>query len=119
MNTKISIFILCLTLVGCVVTVDSDYSSGADWSERDVKQIEIGETKKDWIIAAIGMPNDQRIRSDGVEVWRYKNISERDTEVGIFLLLHMDLERERHSYLNIEFRDDVVIDYELDTKWVE
>jgi len=114
-----ALILLNLSLTGCVVTVDSDYASSAHWDRNDIQQIEVGETKKEWVLAAIGIPDSERTKSDGTEVWRYKNISERETKVGVFLLLHFDLEREHHQNLQIEFRDDVVSDYWLESKWIE
>lgn len=112
-----SLTLLSLSLTGCVVTIDSDYQSSSNWNDMDVDHIEIGETNKDWVLSAIGKPNTKRTRSDGTEVWRYKNVSERDTRIGILLLLHMNVERERHKYLHVEFKDDVVIDYWMESDW--
>ncbi len=112
-----SLTLLSLSLTGCVVTIDSDHQLSSNWSEMDVDHIEVGETNKDWILSAIGNPNTKRTRSDGTEVWRYKNVSERDTRIGILLLLHMNVERERHKYLHVEFKDDVVIDYWMESDW--
>lgn len=111
--------LLSLSLSACVVTIDSDHESSARWDNSDVNDIEIGETNKEWILAAIGKPDNQRTRSDGTEVWRYKNVSERETRIGVFLLFHIDVERERHKNLHIEFEDDVVVDYWMESKWIE
>ena len=114
-----NLLVLCLTLTGCMITVDSDHSSNADWDDYDVNQIEIGRTSSDWIVASFGEPGSKRTNSDGNEVWKYKNIRERDTKVAVFLLFHFDIEREQQKILNIEIRDNIVVDYALNTHWTE
>ena len=47
-------------------------------------------------------------------IWKYRNRSEKDTEVGLFLIFSVDVEEERTETLSIEFTDDVVTNY-----WIE
>ena len=44
----------------------------------------------------------------------YRNRSEKDTEVGLFLIFSVDVEEERTETLSVEFENGVVINY-----WVE
>ena len=47
----------------------------------------------------------------GTEIWGYRNRSEKDTEVGLFLVLSVDIEEERTETLSIKFTDGLVTNY--------
>ena len=50
----------------------------------------------------------------GTEIWRYRNRSEKDTEVGLFLVLSVDIEEDAHRTSSAEFTDGLVTNY-----WIE
>jgi len=52
--------------------------------------------------------------ADGMEIWKYRNRSEKDTKVGLFLVFSVDIEEERTETLSIEFIDGLVTNY-----WIE
>ena len=52
--------------------------------------------------------------ADGTEIWKYRNRSEKDTEVGLFLVLSLIIEEGRIETLSIEFTDGLVTHY-----WIE
>ncbi|MFP6826054.1 MAG: hypothetical protein VB977_08105 [Pseudohongiellaceae bacterium] len=58
-----------------------------------------------------GHPVTKLSYADGTEIWKYRNRSEKDTEVGLFLVFSVDLEEERTETLSIEFIDGVVSNY--------
>jgi len=104
-----------LTLTGCLLTVDSDGRLlDASWEEGDVSRLQIGSTDTDWVRSTFGEPRSRLSYADGTEVWKYRNRSEKDTEVGLFLLFSLDVEQERVETLSIEFEQGVVRNY-----WIE
>ena len=70
-------------MTGCLFTVDShEKSTSNQWSD-----------------------------ADGTEIWRYENVKQSESEVGLFLIFHVEIEKEDSEMLAIEFRDGVVTDY--------
>ena len=101
-----------LMMTGCLFTVDSDHrSDAASWNEHDVARIVRGQTSESWVRTSFGEPMRTTVFEDGTQVWHYTNTAEEDTEVGLFLLFHIDVEREVRQDLSIEFSQGVVTDY--------
>lgn len=112
-------FLLLLTmglvLTGCLLTVDSDGRVlDANWDEGDVNRLRVGSTDTEWVRLTFGEPSSRLSYADGTEIWKYRNRSEKDTEVGLFLVFSVDVEQERIETLSIEFDQDVVSNY-----WIE
>jgi hypothetical protein len=104
-----------LMLTGCLLTVDSDGRIlDANWDEGDVNRLQIGSTDSQWVRQTFGEPSSRLSYADGTAVWKYRNRSEKDTEVGLFLVFSVDVEQERIETLSIEFDQDVVSNY-----WIE
>ncbi len=53
--------------------------------------------------------------ADGSEVWHYENNSKLDTEVGLFLLFHVDVESEVEKKLSVAIKDGLVTDYRTES----
>ena len=115
MIRAIAVFTLGLLLNGCLVTVESDSDSvQMVWSESDVSRLQLGRSDTDWVRSSFGDPVTKLNYADGTEMWKYRNISKKDTEVGVFLLFSFDVEQERIETLSIEFTNGVVTNY-----WIE
>ena len=107
--------VMSLVLTGCLFTVNSDSRNlQSVWSEADVARIQLGSTDSSWVISTFGDPVTKLSYADGTEIWKYRNRSEKDTEVGLFLILSIDVEEERTETLSVEFTDGVVTNY-----WIE
>ena len=115
MIRAIAVCTLGLLLNGCLVTVESDSDSvQMVWSESDVSRLQLGRSDTDWVRSSFGDPVPKLNYADGTEIWKYRNISEKDTEVGVFLLFSFDVEQERIETLSIEFTNEIVTNY-----WIE
>ena len=102
-------------LTGCLVTVDSDSRPITTvWNEGEVQRLQVGRSDQEFVRASFGDPITKLTYADGTEIWKYRNRSEKDTEVGLFLVFSVDVEEERIETLSIEFVDGIVSDY-----WVE
>ncbi|MCB1670186.1 MAG: hypothetical protein R3F41_16015 [Gammaproteobacteria bacterium] len=109
------LMLMGMTLTGCLLTVDSDGRLlDNTWDEGDVNRLSIGNSDTEWVRTTFGEPSSRISYADGSAVWKYRNRSEKDTEVGLFLLFSVDLEQERLETLTIEFEQDVVTNY-----WIE
>lgn len=109
------LLLMSVALTGCLVTVDSDSRPlHTVWNEADVSRLQLGETDQGWVNTSFGSPISKLNYADGTEIWKYRNRSEKDTEVGLFLVFSVDVEEERTETLSIEFTDGIVTNY-----WIE
>ncbi len=112
-NTLVAV--LALGLTGCLVTVDSDSRAlRTVWSEGDVSRLEVGRSDENFVSTTFGEPISRLTYADGTAIWKYRNRSEKDTEVGVFLIFSVDVEEERTETLSIEFVDGIVSNYWVD-----
>ncbi len=115
MIKKVLLLAISLVLAGCLVTVDSDSRPlQSSWNEGDLARLELGSSDQNWVANTFGSPISKLSYADGTEIWKYRNRSEKDTEVGLFLVFSVDVEEERTETLSVEFENGVVINY-----WVE
>ena len=115
MIKKTLLLAFCITLTACLVTVSSDSRPiQTVWNEGDVSRLQMGISNQDWVRTSFGDPITKLSYADGSEIWKYRNRSEKDTEVGLFLVFSVDVEEERTETLSIEFTDGVVTNY-----WIE
>ncbi len=115
MIKKALLVVMALGLTGCLVTVDSDSRPITTvWNEGEVTRLQIGQSDQQFVRNSFGDPVTKLSYADGTEIWKYRNRSEKDTEVGLFLVFSVDVEEERIETLSIEFVDGIVSNY-----WVE
>jgi hypothetical protein len=112
---RIIVLALCLTMTGCLFTVDSKQRTGQmQWHSSDVERIQIGLTDADWVTRAFGSPRRQSTRADGTQVWRFENVNRSESRVGLFLLFNVKTQREQRETLAIELKNGIVSGY-----WIE
>lgn len=115
MIKKALLLVMAIGLTGCLVTIDSDSRAlQTVWNEADVTRMQVGLSNQDWVSTSFGSPTSKLSYADGTEIWKYRNRSEKDTEVGLFLVFSVDIEEERTETLSIEFTDGLVTNY-----WIE
>ncbi|MEZ5492566.1 MAG: hypothetical protein R3F50_19975 [Gammaproteobacteria bacterium] len=115
MTRIVVLLIMGMALAGCLLTVDSDGRLlDSTWDEGDVNRLQVGSSDVDWVRSTFGEPSTRLSYADGTEVWKYRNRSEKDTEVGLFLVFSVDVEQERTETLSIEFDQNLVTNY-----WIE
>jgi hypothetical protein len=115
MIKKVLLLVMSVALTGCLITVDSDSRPlHTVWNEGEVARLQIGQSSEDYVRTSFGDPTTKLTYADGSEIWKYRNRSEKDTEVGVFLVFSVDVEEERTETLSIEFAEGVVTNY-----WIE
>ena len=84
-----------LTLTGCLVTVDSNSRPiHTVWDDGDITRLELGSSNREWVQNSFGEPVSKLNYADGSEIWKYRNRSEKDMEVGLFLVFSVDIGSE-------------------------
>jgi hypothetical protein len=112
MIKHVFLLFIAISLSACLVTVDSDSRITQNtWNEGDLNNVKMGVTDTQWVRTSFGEPASRVTYADGKEVWKYRNRSEKDTEVGLFLVLSVDVEEERVETLSIEFINGVVSNF--------
>ena len=115
MVKKALLLVMSVSLAGCLLTIDSaGRLQSTTWDEADVKRLQIGESDTDWVQVTFGEPSTKLAYADGKEVWKYRNRAKKNTEVGLFLVFSVDVEKERIETLSIEFADAKVTGYWID-----
>jgi len=84
------------------------------WDEADVNRLQLGQSDTEWVRTTFGDPTSLVSYADGTEVWKYRNRSEKDFEMGLFLIFSVDIEEERVETLTIEFDQGVVSNYSIE-----
>ncbi len=115
MVKKALLLVMSFSLTGCLLTVDSaGRLNSTTWDEADVNRLQVGQSDTDWVHVTFGEPSSRLTYADGKEVWKYRNRAKKNTEVGLFLVFSIDVEKERIETLSIEFADAKVTGY-----WIE
>jgi len=83
-------------------------SKGPAVGHETLRQVEVGKTTKDWLLATLGEPSSQSTNPDGTEILRYCYTKKVDSEFELFLLLDLDDKEERHTTLYFELKDSIV-----------
>jgi len=90
MLKKALLLAMSITLTGCLVTIDSDTRAlQTVWDEADVSRLQVGVSDQDWVRTSFGDPSSRLTYADGTEIWKYRNRSEKDVEVGLFLIFRL------------------------------
>ena len=111
---EIDLFVTLLAVsiltVGCVVCETNEQYTGI---ENDaLKQVECGQTTRDWVVETFGEPSEQILADDGSEILKYKCIRKKDNKFVMFpppIVIHDDKEVE-HT-IAFEVRDGIVQRY--------
>jgi len=106
---------MCMTLMSCLFTVDSNQSTRhSSWSDHERDQLVVGKTDSQWLRTHIGEPDQISRLEDGAEIWRYENNKRSKSRVGLILLFNINVESDSTSTLALTLEDDIVTD-----QWVE
>ena len=57
-----------------------------------MSRLQPGESDQDWVSTSFDKPVSKLTYADGTEIWKYRNRSEKDTEVGLFLVFSVDID---------------------------
>jgi hypothetical protein len=102
--------VISFMLAGCLVS-DSEVSYAGrkrPIGNQALRQIECGQTTRDWLVAALGEPTEKSLTEDGTEIFRYKCIETRDNEFILFPIVFVDDERETDHSVSFEIKDGIV-----------
>ena len=105
--------VMSFFLAGCLVS-DSDVSYRGrkrPIGNQTLRQIECGQTTRDWLVAALGEPTEQSKTEDGTEILKYRCIETRDNAFVLFPIVFVDDEKETDHSVSFEIKDGIVQRY--------
>lgn len=95
---------------GCVVCqVDEEYTGVED---KMLKEIEFGETSREWLVDTFGEPTEELVTDEGSEILRYKCVKRKDNQFVMFpppIVIKDDKQVEH--FVAFEVRDGIVQRY--------
>jgi hypothetical protein len=101
---------MSVLMAGCVVCETDEQYTGVE--NDTLKQVECGQTTRDWVIETFGEPSEQTLNNDGSEILKYKCVRKKDNKFVMFpppIVIRDDKDVE-HT-VAFEIRDGVVQRY--------
>jgi len=99
-----------LLVVGCVVCETDEQYTGIE--NETLKQVECGQTTRDWVVKTFGEPSEQVLRDDGTEILKYKCIRKKDNKFVMFPPpIVINNEKDVEHTVAFEVRDGIVRRY--------
>ena len=82
MGLFVALLAVSVLVVGCVVCETDEQYTGI---ENDaLKQVECGQTTRDWVVETFGEPSEQILTDDGGEILKYKCVRKKDNKFVMF-----------------------------------
>jgi hypothetical protein len=97
-------------ITGCIVCETDEQYIGVD--NNKLKQVECGQTTRDWVIDTFGEPSEQTLTDDGSEILKYKCIRKKNNQFVMFPppIVINDEKDVKHT-VAFEVRDGIVQRY--------
>ena len=113
-HNEIALFVSLLAMLvlmgGCVVYNADEQYTGVE--NKMLKEIECGQTTRDWLVETFGEPTELLMTDDGGEILRYKCVKKKDNKFVMFpppIVIHDDKQVEH--VMAFEVKDGIVQRY--------
>ncbi len=104
-----------ITASGCLIRSSSSISyAGNRVTSKSLARLEKGETTEEFVLATIGVADDQQELSDGSVLWKYSWTEKRRHSGAVFLLFGGESSTHRDGKAFIRFQDGIVQDFWID-----
>ena len=113
-HNEIALFVslpaMLILMAGCVVYKGDEQYTGVE--NKMLKEIECGQTTRDWLVETFGEPTELLTTDDGGEILRYKCVRKKDNKFVMFPppIVIKDDEQVEHI-MAFEVKDGVVQRY--------
>ncbi len=85
-HNEIALFVSLLAMLvlmgGCVVYNADEQYTGIE--NKMLKEVECGQTTRDWLVETFGEPTELLMTDDGGEILRYKCVKKKDNKFVMF-----------------------------------
>ena len=110
MALLVTVLAMSVLMGGCVVCqVDEQYTGVED---KMLREIECGQTSRDWLVDTFGEPTEELVTDEGSEILRYKCVRKKDNQFVMFpppIVIKDDKQVEH--FVAFEVRDGIVQRY--------
>ena len=79
---SVSLLAMSVLMAGCVVYDADEQYTGVE--NKMLKEIECGQTTRDWLVETFGEPTELLMTDDGREILRYKCVKKKDNKFVMF-----------------------------------
>ena len=102
-----------MTLAGCISShSDVKYGSkGPAVGSATLRQVQCGETTKDWLLTVLGEPSRTTQGANGSEILAYEYTKTIDSDFSFCVLFDADDRREERTVYVFELEDGIVTRY--------
>lgn len=113
----VGIAVLCVAagfcLTGCVSgRSDTRYGpSGPSVGRKTLRQIEPGQTSKEWVLGTLGTPTTETATPEGTELLTYEYTKKTDVDFNFCPFLSFDDKKEERTVIYFEVRNGIVTRY--------
>jgi hypothetical protein len=103
------------TASGCLIQSSSSTSyAGNRVTGKTLARLEKGVSNEEYVLATIGVADEEQELSDGTILWKYSWSEKRQHSGAVFLLFGGESSTSRQGKAFIRFEDGVVQDYWID-----
>ena len=109
-----SIVVLCgmlgIVLAGCI-SGRSDVSYGPKGpavGHETLRQIEVGQTSKEWVLGTLGTPTSETATPEGTEILKYVYTKKVDVDFSFCIFFDFDDKREERTVYYFEIANGIV-----------
>ena len=97
-------------VAGCIVCQTDEQYTGIE--NDTLKQVECGQTTRDWVVETFGEPSEQILTDDGGEILKYKCVRKKDNKFVMFPPpIVINDEKDVEHTVAFEVRDGIVRRY--------
>jgi hypothetical protein len=117
MVVSASLGVLCgffgMTLCGCISgRSDVRYGpKGPAVGQETLRQVQIGQTSKEWVLGTLGTPTSATTTPEGTEILKYVYTKDVDVDFSFCILFDFDDKREERTVYYFEITDGIVSNF--------
>jgi hypothetical protein len=104
--------VLCAAAIlsgGCLINSHSRTEYSGDYvSASALSRVQVGQSKRDFVVATLGEPTCKSTLDDGAELWKWKYKRTHCGDGSVFLLIDASDHTEQEGSTCVMFRDGVV-----------
>ena len=110
MGLFVALLAVAVLGVGCIVCETDEQYTGVE--NQALKEIECGQTTRNWVVETFGEPSEQILNDDGSEILKYKCVRTKDNKFVMFPppIVIRDEKDVEHT-VAFEVRDGIVQRY--------
>ena len=113
----LSVFCLTLLTSACISYTSNQENLSSDIpSLSHLEDIQLGQTKSDWLLQEFGQPTVITQPTAGTTVWHYENLRRSTTKLRALPIFSLKIKDIKRTVYNFEIEDDYIVRYWKETE---